>query len=305
MQTLEFNGKKGVILEENKTTGRFRVMLESGSDYQFKPENLRIVDVKDLTQAREDGSFKTALTAPKTKAIDKYYGTDPDGYEAMRKKASRAGDIKACNFDHKLYKTMAASVNELGKIPTDKWKNEIWTDVSDGSLGKPQLTCNERWTLRFGLGDFDWDFDARHHLLVDLPTRLQVMNVTAPPKKVDDPKQMVELLRGPTLQELGEPAAKRAKTEAGAKPQDKLVWVDGMLLDREMLIAAREAAADDGVIDAREAVGIFNAVASDGKLSRCERWTLRFIIAAYPSTDAAFNFLKEACFKLEQNDDLE
>lgn len=279
-------------------------MLESGTQHNIKPENLKPIDAKDLSKAREDSSWKSPLTAPTTRAIDKYYGEDPDGYDEMRKKAHRDGDIKSCNFDHALYKAMAASLNELGNITTDKWKNVIWHEVADGSGGRPQLTCNERWTLRFGLGEFDWDFEARYNLLVDLPTKLNVMSVTAPPTEVKNPMEVMGLLRGPTLEQLGESPSKKAKTEAGAKPQDKVVWVDGMYLDREMLIAAREAVKDDGIIDALEAVKIFNAIADDDVFTRCERWTLRFILSAYVVTDAAFNFLKEACFKLKQTNDL-
>lgn len=298
-----FNGKRGMIcglLSE----GRWPVMLESGTQHNFKPDNLKAIDEKDLLKATEDGSWKTPLTAPKTRAIDKYYGEDPDGYDEMRKKARRDGDIKSCNFDHALYKAMAASLNELGNITTDKWKTTIWQEVADGSGGRPQLTCNERWTLRFGLGDFSWDFEARYNLIVDLPAKLNVMGVTSPPKEVKDPKAMMELLRGPTLEQLGESPSKKAKTESGAAPQDKVVWVDGMYLDKEMLIAAREAAGDDGIIDALEAVKIFNAIADDGEFTRCERWTLRFILSAYVFTEAAFNFLKEACSKLKQTNAL-
>jgi len=304
LQTPGFNGKRGMISASALDEGRWLVTLESGSQHRFKPENLKPIDVSDLAKAREDGSWKTPLRAPKTRAIDKYYGEDPDGYDEMRKNAHRDGDIKSCNFDHALYKTMAASLNELGHITTDKWKNKIWHEVADGSGGKPQLTCNERWTLRFGLGDFNWDFDARYSLLLDLPSKLNVMGVTSPPKEVKDHKQLMELLRGPSLEELGESPSKKARTESGSSPQGKSVWVDGMYLDREMLIAAREAVADDNVVDALEAVKIFNAVADDGKFSRCERWTLRFLLSAYVFTDAAFHFLKEACFKLEQTNDL-
>lgn len=305
LKTEAFNGKKGMISGSALSEGRWQVILESGATHNLKPENLKPVALADLAKARDDGSWKTPLSAPKTRAINKYYGEDPDGYDIMRKRAHRDGDIKSCNFDHALYKAMAASLNELGHITTDDWKGTIWKEVADGSGGKPQLTCNERWTLRFGLGDFAWDFDARHSLLLDLPSKLLVMDVTSPPKEVKDAKRIMELLRGPTLQELGERAPKKAKTENGANSSDKTVWVDGMLLDKEMLAAAREAVADDGVIDALEAVKIFNAVADDDTFTRCERWTLRFILSAYVFTDAAFNFLKEACFKLKQTDDLD
>merc|ERR1719161_2702132 len=137
-------------------------------------------------------------------------------------------------------------MNKLGHITTDQWKTTIWPEVADGPGGLPELTCNERWTLRFGLGEFSWDFEARYSVLIDLPSKLHVMSVTSPPDKVTDGKLMMELLRGPTLEELRESPSKKARTENGAKPQDKLVWVDGMYLDKEMLIAAREAVADDG-----------------------------------------------------------
>lgn len=302
LPTASYNGKHGMIVASAESEGRWKVMLEGGSSVEIKPCNLERASSDDLMKAKVDGSLKTPLRAPLTRAIDKYYGQDPDGYDAMRKKARRDGDIKACNFDHQLYKAMASSMDDVGNITTDKWKNDIWKEVSDGSGGRPQLTCNERWTLRFGLGEFNWDSEARFSLLLDLPQKLDVMDVTSPPTRVTDPIKVLELMRGPSLETLGEPPSKKRK--AGEAIGDKLVWVDGMLLDREMLVAAREAATDDGVIDALEAAKIFSAVADDNKFTRCERWTLRFILSAYVFTDAAFHFLREACFKLSQTDDL-
>jgi len=50
-------------------------------------------------------------------------------------------------------------------------------------------------------------------------------------------------------------------------------------------------------------VKLFKAAAdSDNVLTRCERWTFRFILASNLFTDAAFAFLNEALAKLAQNE---
>jgi len=101
-----------------------------------------------------------------------------------------------------------------------------------------------------------------------------------------------------TADEDPEPLTKRLKTS-----EDKLIYVDGMNLDREMLLAAKKATQGDGIIDACEAVKLFEAAAdTDNVLTRCERWTFRFIVASNLFTDAAFGFVKEALAKLAQSD---
>jgi len=47
--------------------------------------------------------------------------------------------------------------------------------VADGRLGRSELTCNERWTLRFAMGEFEWDFEARR-LLVNEMASMDVLD---------------------------------------------------------------------------------------------------------------------------------
>merc|ERR1712060_947377 len=119
-------------------------------------------------------------------------------------------------------------------------------------------------------------------------------------KVITDPKEKQRACFGPDLEELGKPPEKRARGAA-----ENLIEVDGMMLDRGMLRALKEGVADDGVVDALEAVKIFNEGADDGTFTRTERWTLRFILSAYTFTDAAFYFLVEALAKVPQTDEMD
>merc|ERR1719356_878089 len=117
-------------------------------------------------------------------------------------------------------------------------------------------------------------------------------------KKLTSASEIDAVINGPTLDVLNQPNAKKPKG-----PEGNQILVDGMLLDKDMLLAVKEAVSDDGVVDACEAVKIFKAAADgDGVLTRCERWTFRFILSSHMFTDAAFNFLKEALQKLTPSD---
>merc|ERR1712187_129505 len=122
-------------------------------------------------------------------------------------------------------------------------------------------------------------------------------------KEVINKKFKNELLTGPSDSEPDERQPKKAKTETGAGQQEKLIWVDGMQLDKEMLVAARKAA-KDGTVDKTRAELISNAMTADGECSRYKRWTLRFIICAFPISQDAVQFLKEERDRLDQTDDV-
>jgi len=298
----EENGQKGTCEEYNESTGRWLVTLESEHQVNVKPGNLEVIETGEMTPrswtiAKETASFHFDLKAPPVKKLGSYYSTDPDGYSKIR--VVRDGGIQTTHFDHGLYKAIAETMNDVGKITCTDLEEKIWHEIADGRGKRQELTCNERWTLRYGLGEFDWTFDARMKLFQDLPK----LDVIGPDvyKKIEDVAVIKKLLCGPDLSELEIPPEKKAKGGGGS--EIKQVYVDGMMLDRKMLIAAKEAIADDQVIDAFEAVKIFNAVAADNVFSRCERWTFRFLLSSHVFTDAAFNFLKEAFTKLPQNDD--
>merc|ERR1712232_737796 len=205
------------------------------------------------------------------------------------------GDVQSTKLDHDLMKAILDCLGD-GKIDADEAKNKILPKIADGRGRRSELTCNERWTIRYAMGEFAWDFDARKVILNAMPT-MDVLDTAD--KKITDQAQIQKVLHGPSLAELQQPDAKKAKG-----PRDNLILVDGMYLDKEMLIAVQEGISDDQVIDACEAVKIFQAAADkDMVLTRCERWTFRFILASHVFTDAAFNFLKEALSKLAENNE--
>jgi hypothetical protein len=277
----EKNGARGTLNRFAQDTGRWTVVLQSsGEKVCAKPENLTF----EVETAKEAASYKPLIKAPTTQSLGSYYGTDPDNYKKAR--VVRPGDVKATNFDHKLYVSMSQSLNDAGAVNVPEFDGKIWPEIADGRAGRQELTCNERWTIRYGLGEFNWGSEARLKLMLAMPT-IDVMGLDG--KKETDVKVITELLRGPSLEELTDPPAKKRKTGNA-----ELIWVDGMYLDKKMLKVVRAATGDDGVVDCFEAVPLYHAAADGGELTCCERWTLRFILSAYVFTDAAFMFIKEA-----------
>lgn len=276
----EKNGERGTLKHFNAETGRWKVELASGTSVNAKPENLSL----ELNDAKEAASYKPPVKAPTTTKLGSYYGTDPDNYKKAR--VVRDGDVKSTNFDHQLYTAMSKSLNDGGAVTLSALESQIWPEIADGRGKRQELTCNERWTIRYGLGEFNWQFKAREKLMMDLPT-IDVMGVDD--KKVTDEKEVKELLHGPSMEELNEPPAKKRKGG-----NSELIWVDGMYLDKGMLKAVKEATGDDLVVDCFEVVPLFHAAADGGELTCCERWTLRFILSAYIFTDAAFAFIRDA-----------
>merc|ERR1712007_114611 len=246
------------------------------------------------------------LETAKFKHDGTYYAQDVDGYSRIR--VVRPGDVKTAKLDYDLLLAVRNCLGD-GRIDVQEVQTVILPKVADGRLGRSELTCNERWTLRFAMGEFQWDFEARRLLLNEV-ARMDVLDTAG--VKLDSKEAIASSLFGPSLEELQDPhectstadqdphesSTKRLKTS-----ENKLIYVDGMKLDREMLLAAKIATQGDGVIDACEAVKLFKAAAdSDNVLTRCERWTFRFILASNLFTDAAFAFLKEALAKLAQNE---
>lgn len=251
----------------------------------------------DVTGMKEKVAFKHMKPVPQARHTPGYYKKDMDGYSKIRKAAWREGDKKA-GLDGPLMEAIIVALQDDGKIDSNEVKTSILPKILDGRGGKAEITCNERWTVRFALGEFDWDFDARTLLLNSMHGAF----VLDPAGKAVEGDERKRIMFGPPLEELQEPPAKKG---AGA---EKLIYVDGIRLDKEMLLAASEGASDDSIIDAAEAIKIFQAAADDAHittksaLTRCERWTFRFILSSYVFSDAAFNFLKEAMAKLAVND---
>merc|ERR1712217_282640 len=222
-----------------------------------------------------------------------YAKEDLDGYRSMR----TAEGIKTKSLDKKLLAAVSECLRDDGKISVQETKDKIIPQIADGRGGRSEFTCNERWTVRYAMGEFRWDESAREVILNAMKT-MDIIDVHDNP--ITDPAEKDKALFGPNLSDLGEPPAKRAR---GAS--ENLILVDGMMLDRGMLRALKESVADDGVVDALEAVKIFAEGADDGTFTRTERWTLRFILSTHTFTDAAFYFLLEALAKVPQTDEMD
>jgi len=139
----EKNGARGTLDHFTEETGRWSVVLQSsGERVAVKPENLAL----DLETAKEAASYKPVINAPTTQRLGSYYGTDPDNYKKAR--VVRLGDVKATNFDHKLYVSMSQSLNDSGSVNVLEFDRKIWPQIADGRSGRQELTCNERWTIR-------------------------------------------------------------------------------------------------------------------------------------------------------------
>lgn len=156
--------------------------------------------------------------------------------------------------------------------------------------------------MRYAIAEFKWDQDAHDYIIEATKNIDGIMDLDD--KKITCPIRKKAVFEGPTNEELGldhncnecgEPKAKKGKTG-----DDGLVFVDGIMLDKEVIIACKKSLMngpnDDGkqIIDALEAVEIFKAIADDDVVTRTERWTLRFILSSYRFTRAAHNFLVEA-----------
>eukprot|EP00747_Dinoflagellata_sp_TGD_P131549 gnl/TRDRNA2_/TRDRNA2_174979_c6_seq2.p1 gnl/TRDRNA2_/TRDRNA2_174979_c6~~gnl/TRDRNA2_/TRDRNA2_174979_c6_seq2.p1 ORF type:complete len:277 (+),score=51.14 gnl/TRDRNA2_/TRDRNA2_174979_c6_seq2:66-833(+) len=252
-------------------------------------------EAQSQQKAKEEASF----TAKKVLTVDRahkgYYAkTNLDGYRGMRTNKGIASKM----LDKDLLIAISDSLKDDGKISVEETKSTILPKIADGRAGRgSEFTCNERWTVRYALSEFAWDEGSREVIHEALKT----MNINdVHDNVITDPEEKRKVCYGPDLAELGEPPEKRAK---GAR--ENFIEVDGMMLDRGMLRAVKQGVEDDGVVDALEAVKIFNEGADDGAFTRTERWTLRFILCAYTFTDAAFNFLVEALSKIPHTDEQE
>lgn len=312
-------------------------------------ENASLIGNKDA-QVRLDG-FQGEL---KIKRDNKYYTNENvDGYSEMR---TKAGAVKTRKLDQQALAAIADALEDDGRVDLKEAQN-ILKFFSDGRWGKSEFTCNERWTLRYAIAEFEWDQNAHDFILTETRNIPNIINLDD--KTITSQNDLNAVFWGPTDEELGlhaeaqfptgskvsvvglvkcpefngqqgkvisydkdmdryevrfadggvrrvktanissntggEPKAKKAKTDNG------LIFVDGMLLDKDVLIACRRALkqgpkteSGSRIIDALEAVEVLKAMTDDGVITRTERWTLRFCLASYPFTRAAHHFLVEA-----------
>mmetsp|Transcript_51885 Transcript_51885/g.160959 ORF Transcript_51885/g.160959 Transcript_51885/m.160959 type:complete len:252 (+) Transcript_51885:80-835(+) len=245
------------------------------------------------TAAKEAASVGQKTSLQVDRGHKGYYAKDDlDGYSSMR---TTEGSIKSRMLDKDLLAAVADCLKDDGKISAQECRDVVLPKIADGRAGRSEFTCNERWTVRYALGEFAFEEEARK-IILDATATMTLLDLDDKP--ITDEASKAKTLYGPTLEELGAPPEKRAKGEA-----EGLVLVDGMMLDRGMLLALQQGAGNDGVVDALEAVKIFGEGADGGSFTRAERWTLRFMLSSHTFTDAAFFFLVEALSKLQQTDD--
>merc|ERR1712007_426783 len=125
-----------------------------------------------------------------------YYAQDVDGYSGIR--IVRPGDVMTTKLDHDLLQAVRDCLGD-GRIDVQEVQTVILPKVADGRLGRSELTCNERWTLRLAMGEFEWDFEARR-LLMNEMARMDVRNTAD--VKLDSEEAIVNALFGPSLEEL-------------------------------------------------------------------------------------------------------
>lgn len=250
--------------------------------------------IMGATEAKAAASHKPNTSLQVDRVKKGYYAKeDLDGYTKMR----TTDGIKTKMLDKALLAAISDCLKDDGKVSAQETLDKIIPQIIDGRGGKAEFTCNERWTVRYALGEFEFDLGSRAAIFSCTST-CDILDVSD--SLITDKVEKDRAIFGPSLEELGKPPEKRSKGAA-----ENLIKVDGMMLDRGMLRALKEGVADDGVVDALEAVKIFNEGADDGTFTRTERWTLRFILSAYTFTDAAFFFLVEALSKIKQTDEME
>merc|ERR1719401_448445 len=78
--------------------------------------------------------------------------------------------------------------------------------------------------------------------------------------------------------------------------------IDGKQCDRAIIDACRDAVAGqgDGRVSLEDAHKIFEKVADGGKETAVERWTMRYCMTHFKWTEAAHDWIKEACKKVRQ-----
>merc|ERR1712066_63199 len=91
--------------------------------------------------------------------------------------------------------------------------------------------------------------------------------------------------------------AKKAKTDGKSYYET----LDGEKLDRGIIDACRDAVAGqgDGRVSVDDARKVFEKAADAGKITTCERWSLRFCLAEFTWTEAAQDWFIEEVKKFE------
>jgi len=131
-----------------------------------------------------------------------------------------------------------------------------------------ELSSTGRWSIRYCLTEFAWA-EAAHDMVVEINKSL--------------PR---------------EPEKKKAK----ASKSKYYVTVDGVKCDSRIIEKCIVAVAGegDGRVSVEDAKSVFGAVGDGGRMTPCEKWTLRYCLMEYKWTAAAQNWIFGALVKLHQ-----
>jgi len=81
--------------------------------------------------------------------------------------------------------------------------------------------------------------------------------------------------------------------------------VDGVKCDKGVIDACREAVEGkgDGRVSVEDATKVLKEVVDGGKVTRCERWTIRYCLTEFKWTEAAVEYFNEAVKKCPGGDE--
>mmetsp|Transcript_69283 Transcript_69283/g.120116 ORF Transcript_69283/g.120116 Transcript_69283/m.120116 type:complete len:189 (+) Transcript_69283:89-655(+) len=159
-----------------------------------------------------------------------------------------------------------------GRVSVDDAKS-VLEKASDGGT----VTQVERWTIRYCLTEFNWTEAAVDYFKDELEKV---------PQEDGEPE---------------EPALKKAKM------QSYYETIDGLKLDRKLVDACRDAVAGqgDGRVSVEDAKSVLEKAADGGKVTRVERWTIRYCLTVFNWTEAALDFFCDELKKVPQEDEEE
>lgn len=147
-----------------------------------------------------------------------------------------------------------------GRVSVEDAK-KVYEALADGG----QITPTERWTLYYCLTDFKWT-DAAHDWIIDALKGFRKRSGEEPPVKV---------------------------AKVGATSYYEVI--DGMKTKRAIIDLCRDSVAGkgDGRVSTDDAKTIWEKAVDGGRITRTERWSIRFCLAEFKWTRAAHDWVLE------------
>lgn len=128
----------------------------------------------------------------------KYYAReDFDGYTQMR---AKAGSVQSRKLDQQALATVADAVGNDGRVDLEEAKT-ILRLFSDGRGNTSEFTCNERWTLRYVVAEFEWDQDAHDFIIAETKKIPSVLDIDD--RKITNESELLAVFWGPPDENLG------------------------------------------------------------------------------------------------------